>query len=128
MISRTIASAVITFVLFTVSVPSSRAQVAAPNTTHGKQPANALFEGAMDAMRNSRYAEARTLLETLINSNPDSDYVPRAKLALGDAWYAEGILKKAEVEYQDFVTFFPNRPEVAEAKLKIDSIQKKSKI
>jgi len=54
--------------------------------------------------------------------------VPRAKLAMGDAWYAEDILKKAEVEYQDFVTFFPNRPEVAEAKLKIDSIQKKSKI
>src|SRR6476661_2499500 len=115
MISRTIASAVITFVLFTVSVPSSRAQVAAPNTTvDAKQPANVLFERATDAMRNSRYAEARTLLETLINSNPDSDYVPRAKLAIGDACYAEGMLKKAEVEYQDFVTFFPNRPEVAE--------------
>jgi hypothetical protein len=51
--------------------------------------------------------------------------VPRAKLAIGDAWYAEGAFRPAEMEYQDFITFFPKRPEVAEAKSKLDSIQKR---
>ena len=68
------------------------------------------------------------LLETLISSHPDSDYVPRAKLSIGDAWYAEGNFKRAEVEYRDFITFFPNRPEVAQAKFKIKSIQEKTKM
>jgi outer membrane protein assembly factor BamD len=53
--------------------------------------------------------------------------VPRAKLSIAGAWYAEGAFKQAEVEYRDFITFFPNRPEVAQAQLKIDSIHKKTR-
>jgi outer membrane protein assembly factor BamD len=81
----------------------------------------------MTAMQKSEYLAARTLLETLINSRSDSDYVPRAKVSAADAWYAEGGFKQAEVEYRDFITFFPNRPEVAQAQLKIDSIHKKTR-
>jgi outer membrane protein assembly factor BamD len=46
----------------------------------------------------------------------------RAKLALGDAWYAEGgtaAWQEAESQYRDFQTFFPNLPEASEAQLKI---------
>ena len=84
-----------------------------------------LFTQAMKAIKSSHYSEARTLLEALITNDPDSDYVPQAKLSIGNAWYAEGNLKRAEIEYEDFVTFFPNRPEVTETKLKIESIQAK---
>jgi beta-lactamase regulating signal transducer with metallopeptidase domain len=91
-----------------------------------KQSDNVLFDRAMKAMEQSEYAAARTLLETLINSHPDPDYVPRAKLSIADAWYAEGAFKQAELEYQDFITFFSNRPEVAQAQLKIDSIHNKT--
>ena len=34
--------------------------------------------------------QARILLQTLINAYPDSEYIARAKLAVGDSWYAEG--------------------------------------
>jgi outer membrane protein assembly factor BamD len=50
----------------------------------------------------------------------------QAKLFIADAWYAEGAFKQAELEYRDFITFFPNRPEVARAQLKIDSIHQKT--
>ena len=90
-----------------------------------QQPDSVLFQRAMQAMKESHFAEARAVLSCLIRSYPDSDFVPRAKLAIGDAWYAEGAFGRAEMEYQDFVTFFPNRPEVAEVKLKLDSISKK---
>jgi outer membrane protein assembly factor BamD len=90
-----------------------------------KQPDKSLFDRSMDSMRKARYQEARTLLETLINTYPDSEYIARAKLALGDAWYNEGgkaAWAQAESQYKDFQTFFPNLPEASEAQLKIASM------
>ena len=90
-----------------------------------KQPDKVLFDRAMDAMKHNRFDVARMTLQTLINTYPDSEYIARAKLAVGDAWYAEGgttALTQAELEYKDFITFFPNLPEAAEAQLKIANI------
>jgi len=124
---RTIASAVITFALFLGALEYSQAKVATAGTSVDAQLTDqVLFGQATWAMERSKYGEARSLLETLIESHPDSDYVPRAKLAIGNAWYAEGNFKQAELEYRDFIAFFPNRPEVAEAQKKIDAIQKSS--
>ena len=93
-----------------------------------KQPDKVLFDRAMESMKKGRYTEARTLLDTLLTTYPDSEYVARAKLAKGDAWYAEGGtagLQQAEVEYKDFITFFPNMPEAAEAQYKVATIHYK---
>lgn len=90
-----------------------------------KQPDKVLFDKAMDAMRHNRFDVARLQLQTLINTYPDSEFVARAKLAVGDSWYAEGgtaALAQAEQEYEDFRTFFPNMPEAAEAQLKVANI------
>src|SRR6201984_3227838 len=90
-----------------------------------KQPDKVLFDRAMDAMKHNRFDVARMTLQTLINTYPDSEFVARAKLAVGDSWYAEGgsaSLAQAEIEYKDFETFFPNMPEAAEAQLKIANI------
>ena len=49
----------------------------------------------------------------------------RAKLAVGDTWFKEGgaaALTQAEAEYKDFITFFPNAPEAAEAQMKVGDI------
>lgn len=90
-----------------------------------KQPDKVLFDKAMDAMRHNRFDVARLTLQTLINTYPDSEFIARAKLAVGDSWYAEGgtaALAQAEQEYSDFEIFFPNMPEAAEAQLKIANI------
>src|SRR3989449_8170278 len=90
-----------------------------------KQPDKVLFDRAMDAMKHNRFDVARITLETMINTYPDSEYIARAKLAVADSWYAEGgstALSQAEVQYKDFITFFPNMPEAAEAQLKIANI------
>jgi outer membrane protein assembly factor BamD len=91
-----------------------------------KQPDKVLFDRSMDAMKHNRFDVARMTLQTLINTYPDSEFIARAKLAVGDSWYAEGgtaSLAQAEQEYRDFETFFPNMPEAAEAQLKIANIQ-----
>src|SRR5215470_2188513 len=92
---------------------------------NSKQPDKVLFDRSMEAMNKGKYDVARITLQTLINTYPDSEYVARAKLAVGDSWYAEGGsagLAQAEIEYKDFITFFPNMPEAAEAQLKVANI------
>src|SRR5438270_8013056 len=93
-----------------------------------KQPDKVLYDRAMDSMKHGKYTVARTLLQTLINTYPDSEYLARAKLSVGDSWYAEGgsaALQQAEAEYKDFITFFPQLPEAAEAQLKIANMHYK---
>lgn len=90
-----------------------------------KQPDKGLYDRAIDSMKHGHYEVARTLLETLINTYPDSEYLARAKLAVGDSWYQEGgtaAWQQAEAEYKDFQTFFPNLPEASEAQLKVANI------
>jgi outer membrane protein assembly factor BamD len=79
----------------------------------------------MDAMKHNRFDVARMTLQTLINTYPESEYIARAKLGVADSWYAEGgstAMQQAEVQYKDFITFFPNMPEASEAQLKVANI------
>jgi outer membrane protein assembly factor BamD len=92
---------------------------------NSKQPDKVLFDRAMEAMNKHQYDTARLTLQTLINAYPDSEYVARAKLAVGESWYQDGTTAgqaQAETEFRDFITFFPNMPEAAEAQLKIADI------
>jgi outer membrane protein assembly factor BamD len=95
---------------------------------NSKQPDKVLFDRATAALAKNRFDIARVTLQTLINTYPDSEYVARAKLAIADAWYKEGGsagLAQAEIEYKDFITFFPNMPEAAEAQMKVGDIHYK---
>ncbi len=92
---------------------------------NSKQPDKELFDKAMVSMKKGRYDVARLTLQTLLNTYPDSEYRMRAKLAVGDTWFKEGGaagLTQAEAEYKDFITFFPNAPEAAEAQMKVGDI------
>jgi outer membrane protein assembly factor BamD len=90
-----------------------------------KQPDKELYDKAMIALKKGRYDVARLDLQTMLNTYPDSEYRMRAKLAVGDSWFKEGgaaALTQAESEYKDFITFFPNAPEAAEAQMKVADI------
>jgi outer membrane protein assembly factor BamD len=90
-----------------------------------KLPDKALYDKAEDAVKHGRYDVARLDLQTLLNTYPDSQFMMRAKLAIADSWYKEGgtaALTQAEQEYKDFITFFPNAPEAAEAQMRIGDI------
>ncbi|HWA94610.1 MAG TPA: outer membrane protein assembly factor BamD [Terracidiphilus sp.] len=92
---------------------------------NSKQPDKILFDKAMLSLKKGRYDVARLTLQTLLNTYPDSEYRMRAKLAVGDTWFKEGgaaALAQAENEYKDFITFFPNAPEAAEAQMKVGDI------
>jgi outer membrane protein assembly factor BamD len=90
-----------------------------------KQPDKELFDKAMLAMKKGHFDVSRLDLQTMLNTYPESEYRMRAKLAVGDSWFKEGgtaALTQAEAEYKDFITFFPNAPEAAEAQMKVGDI------
>ena len=92
---------------------------------NSKQPDKELFDKAMVALKKGRFDVARLDLQTMLNTYPESEYRMRAKLAVGDTWYKEGgsaAMTQAEAEYEDFITFFPDAPEAAEAKMKVADI------
>ena len=102
-----------------------------PNTSNplagldSKQPDKELYDKAMAALKKGHYDVCRLDLQTLLNTYPDSEYQMRAKLAIGDSWFKEGgsaAYTQAETEYKDFITFFPNVPEAAEAQMRVADI------
>ena len=73
-------------------------------------PDKVLYQHAVDDINHSHYEVARLTLQSLINTYPDSEYLAKAKMALGDSYYKEGGntgLSQAVLEYKDFITFFP---------------------
>ena len=124
--SRRIPLTIVLGMLLVITIACTNKKSVNPLANVGsKQPDKVLFDKAMDAMRHNRFDVARLTLQTLINTYPDSEFIARAKLSVGDSWYAEGgtaALAQAEQEYSDFEIFFPNMPEAAEAQLKIANI------
>jgi outer membrane protein assembly factor BamD len=114
---------------FGIFKPAKKPTVSTPNDPlaghASKQPDKELFDKAMIAMKKGKFDVARLDLQTLLNTYPESEYQMRAKLAVGDSWFKEGgtaALTQAEAEYKDFITFFPNQPEAAEAQMKVADI------
>jgi outer membrane protein assembly factor BamD len=92
---------------------------------NSKQPDKELYDKAMLAMKKDHFDVSRLDLQTMLNTYPESEYRMRAKLAVGDSWFKEGgtaAYTQAEAEYKDFITFFPNAPEAAEAQMKVADI------
>lgn len=91
-------------------------------------PDKALYDKALLQENKGHYDVARLDLQTLLNTYPDSQYLMRAKLAVADCWFKEGgsaAMAQAEQEYGDFITFFPNSPEAAEAQMRMGDIYMK---
>lgn len=99
-----------------------------PITKDTLQPDKVLFDKAIADIERSRFEVARLTLNTLMNTYDTSEYLAKAKLAIADSWYREGGghgLAQAEAEYKDFILFYPNMEESAEAQEKVCMIHYK---
>jgi outer membrane protein assembly factor BamD len=88
-------------------------------------PDKQLYDKAMAQIKAGHFDVARLDLNTLLSTYSESQYEMRAKLAVADSWYREGgsaALAQAEQNYKDFITFFPNAPEAAEAQMRVGDI------
>jgi GWxTD domain-containing protein len=100
-------------------------QAASTMQPYAQQPDQVLYDRAISDIAHGNYATARLTLNTLINTYTDSVYLIRAKLAIADSWAREGGahgLAQAQVEYKDFIQFFPNTPEAQEAQQRLNAL------
>jgi outer membrane protein assembly factor BamD len=84
-----------------------------------------LFRQGIDAIRKGSYDEGRILLNTGINTYSESPLIKMSKLAIADSYYLQGGSKglaQAEVEYRDWIQFFPDDPLADDTMLKIAEI------
>ena len=85
-----------------------------------------LFVDATKEARKSNYETSRSLYAVIINTYPDSPYLPLAKLAIADTFYLEGTtsaLIQAGQAYQDWMTFFPTHALSDDVCLKIGEVE-----
>lgn len=81
-----------------------------------------LFEEGAKEVRKGHHDTGRLLFSTIINTYPDSAFLPLAKLAIADSFFLEGTtssLIQAAQAYQDWLTFFPSDPLADDAMLKV---------
>src|ERR1019366_2103387 len=91
-----------------LGVSACRHKYANPISKDSQQPDKVLFDTSIDDIEKGRFERARLTLQTLMNTYDTSEY-----------------LAKAEAEYKDFILFYPNMEEAAEAQFKICDMQYK---
>ena len=112
--TRTRIAALAMGLLLLVSVGCSRHTHRNLDITESAEPDKVLYNKAVEDIKSNRYEVARLTLQTLINTYPESVHLADAKLAVADSYYEEGTttaLAHAEIEYKDYITFFPNSVE-----------------
>jgi len=80
-----------------------------------------LFREGVTAIRKGSYDQGRMLINTSINTYPDSPMIRVAKLTIADSFYMEGggkNLAQADVEYNEWLQFFPDDPLAVEVMMK----------
>ena len=128
MVARVLRTAAVSAaVVAMVVAPACRKKVYInPIAKDTQQPDKVLFDTAVNDIQHGRYERARLTLQTLMNTYDTSEYLAKAKLAVADSWFREGGahgLAQAEAEYKDFILFYPQMEEAAEAQAKVCQMQ-----
>jgi outer membrane protein assembly factor BamD len=100
-----------------------KTKIASEEAREGRD--RALLGDGIKELQDKRYTRARLLFNTLINTYPDSPLLPVTKLALADSYYREGSfssMNESEVEYKDWLQFFPKHPLADDVLMKIAEV------
>lgn len=77
------------------------------------EPDKFLFDRGRSSLDDKRWMTAREYFRRIIDSYPQSELRPEAKLGIGDSYLGEGTgesLVLAANEYREFLTFYPTNP------------------
>jgi len=74
-----------------------------------------LLQQAEEALAAKKYEKAQELLRRLMVEYPASEWIPRAQLALGRAYYEQKKYPEAKAEYQKFLDLHPRHRMIDEA-------------
>ncbi len=81
-----------------------------------------LYERGTAALEERHWLEAREYFRRLVDTYPQSQFRPDAKLGIGDAFFGEDRVESnilAANEYREFLTFFPAHPRADYAQFRL---------
>jgi outer membrane protein assembly factor BamD len=70
-------------------------------------PANDLYAQGEADLASKRYQEARLSFRKIVERHPQTNYAPKARFLIGEAYYREGEWDKAIKEFETFLSFYP---------------------
>ncbi|HKV38315.1 MAG TPA: outer membrane protein assembly factor BamD, partial [Blastocatellia bacterium] len=114
---------IVTISLTLVACGKPKNKVAVEQAKPGRD--SELFKNGVSEIVKGHEDTGRILLQTIMNTYPDSPLVKTSKLAIADSFYLEGgskNLAQAEAGYREFLQFFPNDPLADSVMLKIADI------
>ena len=97
-------------------------KVQAPTGSQLVERDRELYQNAMQALKKSRFVQARLLLQSLLETYENSEYSAQAKYAYAESFYREaghGNLISAESEFRKFLTFFPDHELADDAQMMV---------
>jgi len=120
------AAAMLAVAVVLVSLSAGQPQAGQAKKAETQQPDMVLYDRAASDIHKKHFLDARMLLETLISTYPDSEFLPKAHLALAESWYREGGAKnlaQARDEYKQTMQLYPDAPEAKEAEEMLQKIE-----
>lgn len=90
--------------------------------TLSSNSAQVIWEAGEKAVQHKNWATARKYFRRIIDGFPQSELVPSARLAMADAYYAEGGTANrilAASAYREFLTFYPSHPKADYAQFRV---------
>ncbi len=118
-----IALLIATSVGLTAACGDKESKVASEEAREGRD--RELLQEGIRQLQDGRHTQSRLLLNTLVNTYPDSKFLPVCKLALADSYYREGStssMNQSEIEYRDWLTFFPKHELADDVMMKIAEV------
>jgi len=76
------------------------------------EPDRVLFDRAMRDLKKNKFTVGRLTLQTLINTYPDSEFLPRAKYAMAESFFKESSsssLQPGRKRIQGLHNVFPDK-------------------
>ena len=70
-------------------------------------PASDLYAQGERELDRSRYEDARIAFKKIVERHPQSNYAPRARFLIGEAYFRESEFDKAIKEFETFLAFYP---------------------
>jgi outer membrane protein assembly factor BamD len=70
-------------------------------------PASDLYAQGERELNRSRYEDARVAFKKIVERHPQSNYAPKARFLIGEAYFREGEFEKGIKEFETFLAFYP---------------------
>ena len=86
------------------------------------EPDKFLYDKGNESLEKHRWVSAREYFRRILDTYPQSNYRPDAKLGIGDSYLGENSTESlilAVNEFREFLTFYPTSPRADYAQLKL---------